>query len=451
MAKKKISVLKPYEPPQDLAEHSVLQSQRPEDGKLFAAKFNVTTQNALYSSITGIMQSFFISLLPKNFFKTLFIQNSIHAVTEQALHDDEKMVKDLPALSMLLNYEPQENTFNGDSFLEGNIFTLRSSYLRPSGIVSHIIRDWNEQIYVTAPVNRIKNTFEVTFTVDSDMQALNLSGYLRSKLGLNRPMYLTRRIIEVPLPMSVMGAIARTRGFDLNDKDSFAKFVEYIKLVSNDTVVWKLHNTSGKKLFFFRYFTNILYKVTSFGNIESEKDNKALMEARIKLEIEVEYNHHSYYIVESFQNLVPPEDNFVIDSTGIGATIHWTLPIVLRDQLDNGMKCFLKVDIVSDINKPLDVISLEDVLSTDIVDYIDHVLETKDKELDNFLLLTVVSNGEELDDEQYFVDWKGKEVTLINPKENYDYKILLYGDMTDLLKYTKPHKNKEVNNVIVYT
>ena len=128
MAKKKISVLKPYEPPQDLAEHSVLQSQRPEDGKLFAAKFNVTTQNALYSSITGIMQSFFISLLPKNFFKTLFIQNSIHAVTEQALHDDEKMVKDLPALSMLLNYEPQENTFNGDSFLEGNIFTFVVSY-----------------------------------------------------------------------------------------------------------------------------------------------------------------------------------------------------------------------------------------------------------------------------------------------------------------------------------
>lgn len=431
-----------YSPPETIRENSYVNGSSI-DGRLVAARYSTTTQNALYSSITGLVKDYIASQFPPNFFKTLYIRNSIHAVTEQGVSDDDKAVKDLPALSLLLNYQPQDASFNGDSFLEGKVFVRREQHSRGGSSASKIIADWNEHIFVTAPITRIKNVFEVTFTVDSEMQGINLQGYLRSNFGVNRPYYLNRRMIEVPIPYSIMGAIAKVRGFDLNDKDDFNKFLDYIRHVSKGGVINKLHPTSNQHLFFFRYFTNILFKVSDLDNVDGQRDNKALLEANVKMNVEVEYNHHEYFIAETYHNLETPEASPYISDNVLGAQIHWSIPLTLTQELENGMTCILHLSMVTDINSAIDVTPLDNALSPELQYYIKSLTP---EEREEKLLVALLQNGKEVESEGFDVDWDKLEVSIHRPLMNSDYKLVIYGYMAEINEVVKSYKKEDKNN-----
>lgn len=423
------------------------------DNKLVATKFEIRVMNSMYSSLITLMRDYFHKLFPPNYFKTTFIRNSLPGITERNNTDEQRLIKEIPLISLLMNYEPQDATFSGDPFLLNNFFTFRNTHR--NGMYKKILYDENDMVYISAMPNRTKHSFEVLVRHSQDLQSINIQGYLKAKLGLNRPLYLNNRVMEIPLPQSLVAGIAACKGFPITTTEEINKFADYIYHLSNGVITYKLHNSSGKYLFFFKYVTNLLFKVTSYDGIDNEKENKVVMWSDMKLSFEVEYDSYMYFICESFQ--LPPMDEkineLIIDPNELGAAIHWTFNLPVSEQLEDGRKTVITFETLTDINSEIDYTDFKEHTDPKIRLYIERLLTLKiDPNID--LYSRVFRDGNELIlGKDYEIDWKLLRLNILNPFLNFNYRVYIYGDITKISDFTKSYesddRNTSTNNIIV--
>ena len=270
--------------------------------ELVAAKYNINVTSALYSSIYACIKTYIEGLFPQDYFKTLFAGNSNYTVSSSKDDDDEKMVNDLPLLAIKMNYEPMDATFAGDAFLHGNLMILRGCWFKPE-MYQRIAWDRTKGIYITTFTTRAKNSFDINIRVASDNQALNINGYIQSRLGKDRPLFLNNQIIEVPFPTSLLASIAAAKDIDLSDPAQKLAFNNMLTSISEGRITYKLHKSSGKYLYFYKYMANLLIKATGHNTSDKEVNEKSTMYADVKFVVEVEYPTHTSFIAESYQNV----------------------------------------------------------------------------------------------------------------------------------------------------
>ena len=426
------------------------------DNKLVVTKYEMTVTNALYSSLIGVVREYFTSLFPPTYLKQVFIGNSIAAVTEQPLDDDLKNMKPLPRMSIKMNYENQtgDTSFLADPFLMANMYTFRGA--NRERMYTKIVYDEETKTYISAITSRARHNFDIIISNKTEMESINIKGYLSNKLGTNRYRYLNDYSLEVPLPASSIGYIAKHKGYNLKDKDSLNLFAEWIHKISDGKVTYKTHHSTGKKQFFYRYGTNILIRIPNFEVPDAQKDNKAVSESMLRFTVEVEYNNHNYFIAESY-NLAnePIDDEFLITEGGMNEVgMHWTLNWGIPHQIGN-KKSILGLELVTEANSPIEEIDFGEQLARAPNYYIDYL-----RSQDNFdelkatnLIYKLFRDRKELiEDEDYQINWKTKVITILSPYANYDYKFFMYApisEVNDLYDEYLQKNRADVNNVIV--
>ena len=177
--------------------------------------------------------------------------------------------------------------------------------------------------------------------------------------------------------------------------------------------------------------------------MDGQRDNKALLEANVKMNVEVEYNHHEYFIAETYHNLETPEASPYISDNVLGAQIHWSIPLTLTQELENGMTCILHLSMVTDINSAIDVTPLDNALSPELQYYIKSLTP---EEREEKLLVALLQNGKEVESEGFDVDWDNLEVSIHRPLMNSDYKLVIYGYMVEINEVVKSYTKEDKNN-----
>ena len=412
------------------------------ESNLTAAKFDINVTSYLYSSVLGQVRDVVRNLFPENFFRTEFVQNSIFTVSEgKTTNDGERHVKEKPSLNVNMLYEPMSDaTFSGDPFLYGNMIVQRGAWYQP-GIYSRIGWDRESGVYLTTPSYRLKNQFDFTIRLNSDQQGLDVMGWLKSRIGVNRPQFFNNRVIEVALPPSVIATIVAARGIKLHEKDGREELHKLLDVMGDGRITYKLNKSSGKYMYFYRYLVNLLIKVDNLGTPEKEVAEKSVSHSDVKMSLTVEYNSHSSYILESYQNL-PPVDAEMLRThfyeLGFGGVIHSTMQMPVSSQLENGMKNMAAIDLVTDLGDQLDVLNFADEVSTLVERYLTH-LRDEDPSLELIrkkINTRLYRNGKVLEEDiDYYVDWRKMELNILNPIPDYDHKFLIYGFIKEFNEY----------------
>lgn len=429
------------------------------DSQLVAAKYPVMGMNQIFSSLLGNVKIIFQQLFPEKFFKYTYVQNSVASVTEHHLNDDDKLVKELPALSINMNYQVGNSTFSGDPFVHNEMITFRQAWDSP--MYDHILRNFKETLFISAFSFRQEHEFEVGIHVNSDMQAINVMSYLQSKLGVingkERKTFYNGMWLEVPLPMSLIGVLAGARKMKLDTKEDFIDFAEWLYKTSYGQIVYKKHSTSGKYLFFYRYNVNLLVTFTEISTPESNKEGKTLLNSSIKIGMKVEFNNFNSFILESYQNLPKYNLNeYVVQDTEVGITLHYAIKFKYGEEW-NGRKCLFYQEFVTDTKDGLitrmDRTDFSEVVKQPLKNYIKFLLNTSDydgfyNKIHTILLYDGVEQIRELD---YDIDWRTFTLIIKDPKPNSDYKLYVYGDYEDFLEFNLVNENStQKENILQY-
>ena len=415
---------------------------------LVSSRYSISVTNALYSSLLGIVRNYVEELFPKGFFNDVFIRNSAFAVTSRKnLDDDDRMVISRPSLAMQMNYDIQPGSTNGDAYLFNNRMVRRAAH-DFKHMYTKIINDTLDNIYISSMPERNKNVFDIALYLNSEFQAINTFGYLRAELGVERPFFINKRVIEIPMPSSLMGSIAAAKKYNVLVPTELQAFAEYMESSSEGTITYKVHKSSGRYMFFYKYPCNILIKMTNLDVPDKEVENKSQLKGITRFTLEVEYVNYNGFIAETYGEMPPaPEGSMIMENNGVGAVINWTYQLPLREQLEDGRRLAGKIDIITDVNSAnLDLTPLTPAISPPMRKYVEHLtaLDPTLALLKDSFTVKILMDGNFVDEADFEVDWKNENIILFQPRRNFAYRVVLY---TDMKKYNDFYFEKYDNRI----
>jgi hypothetical protein len=400
--------------------------------KLRASAYPTLGSGAVFSSLTGTLKNHLLNRFPKGFFKYVYIRNGLVSITEDGLDQETELVKNRPSFSMLLNYQFNEASFDGDSVRWGLSMIPKRAWERDP-IYKKLLINEVDSIYVVASETRTKLTYELAARVDSETQAANLVAYIRHYIGIDRPYYLQNVVLEQPIPADVVKLVASAIQADQSTPAGREQLRSYISKWSGGRVSFKKNLSSGNFVFFARYNCNVLCRIDDQPQTDVVRENKAIIEATVRWNMSVEFPTFTNFITEYEMKEGINEDSSGVLDTG-AAVYNYSSFRLLFDRQRGDLSLNTSFEFVTEPNVSVDVTPFGDALKNDVLRYIDHVV--KGGYQGTALELIVAVDDNLLDKSLYEVDWEKLEMKLLNPLQNYVHRIAVYLDARDYASFT---------------
>jgi hypothetical protein len=201
------------------------------------------------SIATEYIKDFILSGLPKDYFKTVYI-NEKHILDEYRKMDKSYnfISKPTPAIAITprINYDFNNNDHNDVRF--GVNLAMQMGRLDTS-----FIKDYDRHLFLALGLKLVELNYNVKIKVDTRSKQVDLF----ERLGVVLPIGTKRRFkidLDFHIPLHVMIQFAKDVGFNIQSGDvsECAKFVRYLNSKSELPILYKFRRTNGINEFFVR-------------------------------------------------------------------------------------------------------------------------------------------------------------------------------------------------------
>jgi hypothetical protein len=107
------------------------------------------------------------------------------------------------------------------------------------------MRDYVNDIYISAFRTRTKLIYEIGIKVESEMKAVNVESYIRGYMGIGKPFYINNAILEIPIPNNLIKVIALRNNIDINTPQGVIDLNTYLTAKSKGSIERKTHLVNG--------------------------------------------------------------------------------------------------------------------------------------------------------------------------------------------------------------
>ena len=393
------------------------------------------TSGSILGGVVGVIKNHLINKLPKNFIKNVFITNSIPSISEEYYNDDTEILKQFPLLSIGIGmeYEPSEAE-RFDTVRLGVKHVPKQTWLNTS-VYRRFLLNLEDGVFITALVSRLKVTLNIGLRVESEIQAFNIVSFLRNNIGIDRPYFISKIHMEIPIPLEVLDDVFVSSKINKTDSDWKNKFKDYVLKWSAGSITVKKNLSTGNFNFFVKYPCNILTKIPSMPSIQKNMDGKSVLNTDITWNIEVDLPFFSNFIVESNTEEIvdsPFSDGFTSECV----VFNYAYKTELERQ-SNGKSLYKILEFISEINVSIDKTDITDSIEENVKEFL--LSKFKEGNINDVVEIKLFRDEKQLNDTQYFVDWEKLTVLLIDPLFNYVYRLGLY---VDVLAYNQFLKDK---------
>jgi hypothetical protein len=322
-----------------------------------------------------------------------------------------------------MNYDYQEAVSFGDHLRWALTRIPVEAYTR-TNIYMPILIDQPNRLFISTIPDRQKVVFEIGILLESEVQAMNLVQYLRYNLGVNRPYYINNALLEVPIPSNIFNIIINKLNINYNLQKN--EFNEYLNKKSSGRITYKKNLSSGNYLYFFKFGSNVLCRITDVPSIEKNMDGKSVITTNVKFNLEVEFFNYTNFITESeildlTNTTLLPDD----DTSTVAYTFAINMPLALQNS--KGFNIMAKTQFITDINVSVDKTNFKDILTPEFLYYLEY-LDENSLDVNKFVEPLLFVDNEILPLDKYTIDWKTFDIILNEPLMNYVYTFALYLD-----------------------
>ena len=408
-------------------------------GEMTARVYPTISSGILLGSITGIVKNHVLSRLPKGYVKSTYIRNSFFSVTERREDVDEAIMESQrPILSLNLSYSWNDpKASHGDAFRWG-MSKIPVGTWQYHHIYKKVLMCEEDHVFITTSDERLRLTYELGMRFDSETQAYNLLGYMRSYVGVGRPYYIQNADLEVPVPPELLDALLSKRPFPVDTPDGLREFHAYVKRWSGNRLTFKKNLSTGNYHYFLRYTCNILCTIPDIPQIERNLENKSVTSADLRWTLEVEFPYFTNFIFEHEKLEGQPDaewvDGLLPGSRGDSAIYNFTTKLPITRQLGN-LTIARTVDFVTDVNVPLDRTEFKGALTGDLVYFVEGLkarFPGDHSAITGFIKVRLIRDDDAMvEGADYEISWEDYSLTILSPWANYVYRFAVYVDMVE--------------------
>jgi len=402
---------------------------------------------SLLSSMTSFAKNLIMDFFPEGYFKDVYISTALASSEQAGVNDDEIPIKKYPQLSIVPSFSADYDEVVGGPFptWRRGIFQTFNHYSSRYGYKKIFYND-EDNLIISAIPNRVKFSFDYKIKVETYLQKIEVVYMLRQKFHNNDRMFWNNQLLKAQIPNTLIKALSNCKDLEIKNPNDRELFLKYLKDHSEGHIEPVIYTGSGNHTFVHTYAANILVSVESPPSTDEKnvnKNNMAINEDTVDMTLNMELWIPSNYMFEC--NSLPPGK---YEPTFDESKVYVYGSTVLRPNNTMGDKTLIKwQELITEVNTPLDSISMDDFLPFDALGFINEQLEKRDYDYltETFMFVLYRDNKRLEFDKDFLVDWKNKKLVLVNPFFNYNHYIGCYANQATLYEW-KETKRKKMEN-----
>jgi len=412
-------------------------------------KQSFSSSSAILSSLTGEVRRWLLNQFPENYFKYIRITSGIPSVDDVEGDADRMRAyrKNNPALAIRPRMKFQDDIM-GSALANPNPF--RYEDIGPDSHFYTLYRNDEFLQVITFLIQYWKAEFTIGIRTESEVQLVDLVGYLNERIFPENFFYINDSPILVEIPATILFRAAEDLGLNLFKKNDVIAFLDILQHNTTMPIDIKIKRDSGKKIVAFIMPVNILCKIEKLPEPEGNRKGRSEDDSKIQFTMSAQVPFPKMFKVKTEAPAERPADfndqtgeavissPFETDYIGKGQFIINYALITEPPQFIKGTlakRVFMKKFITSQ-EEAVDSLEMCGLLPPAIEAFIDDMLrQSRIDILKEALLFRLYKDEESVSLSDFAFDFKTKSLRLYSPLRNYIYRVVLYMETTVLQKY----------------
>lgn len=403
---------------------------------------NIYTVASSSSSTTyGNIMTFFKEYLERQFavgfFKDINLTSEIAYVNVRR-RLGRNTLKEMSKLERpFMTIDPQIQPPNGDMYLFDIPLTKNfdnMEYGIQKNTLFPILNNGTDLYRLSYKLNRDQIQFEMTITLDTYIQQLDLYKYMLNHFVWDRP-FTVRTCLESMIPRDIVKQMGLLSNIDIDNKDKnqIPDALRMVNKFSRYPITYKMRNGTALDEFFMYYNAELLL---SFNDLSIDRVNRKGFADdfyQITFRATVDFNLPGVFVLSGLKPK-PQILNITLDSIDSNGT-HEMIPLYTINnfyaryaELKNGYLLYTssRFQTERDPQTKKDTLDLSVLFDDNYIKVI-HKFFVNNIPMGTLVDIILLKNGEELKVSQdYKIDWNMLNLTIYNADDKATYCVLIY-------------------------
>jgi len=382
-----------------------------------AAICNLSASHS-YGNVMSVIEKYILDLFPKDLFKTVTASTTL--ASRQLTHLPRQLhKKEVPILVLTprIMFGQDDNRFLSHTLMNSRFTNTHNIW--GEGSLIPLAQDKRKRIWIHGHYNRAVIYVDVVLSFNTFAEQVNYMAYIHNMIPIGHNQFI-RAPLELYIPMEFCELISNVVDVPVTEDESVHKFSSYMNSIFNHPITYKLKGGSNSDEFFMYYIADI---DTLFQEPQSDlgvKDGQIKRHFTISMAVRCEFNTIGYFTLNSpefkrQQNIASRENLAIVPI--------FSDVINLEDfQLPVGWSVLSWPIFKLNLNE--NSISIDPILNQSLRTVIDYHLQFGIP-MERFIQIQFRENGQILNNELFFIDWKNRVLTLTHPNAHRTYRLIV--------------------------
>lgn len=402
---------------------------------------NIYTVASSSSSTTyGNIMTFFKEYLERQFsigyFKDINLSSEIAYVNVRRRlgRNTLKEMSKLERPYMTIN--PQIQPPNGDMYLFDIPLTKNFDHMEygiQKNTLFPFLKNSTDLYMLSYKLNRDQIQFEMTITLDTYMQQLDLYKYMMNHFVWDRP-FVVKTCLESMIPRDIVKHMGLLSNIDIDSKSSnqVPVALQMMNKFSKYPITYKMRNGTSLDEFFMYYNAEVLIEFTDLSVDQVNRKGFADDYYQITFRATVDFNLPGLYVLTGLRPK-PKLLEVTLDSINSDGS-HEMIPLYTINnfyaryaELKNGYLLYTssRFQTERDPNTKNDNLDFSVLFEDNYINVI-HKFFINNIPMKTLVDIILLKNGEEVSSQDYKIDWNMLNMTIYNADDKATYCILIY-------------------------
>lgn len=258
-----------------------------------------SSSSTTYGNVMSVCKDIIIKLFPVNYFKDVYVSSEI-SYTNIRRRLGRNTINEMSKLERpFMNINPQIQPPNGDLYLYDipltkNIDNMEVGLQRNT--LFSILKNTVDHYNLTYKLNRDQIQFDITITVDTLIQQLDLYKYMLNHLVWERP-FASKVSLESMIPREMVSYMGHLSNIDIDDKknNQIPAMLKMMNTYSRFPITYKMRNGTALDEFFMYYNAELLIMYSDLSLENVNRRNMADDYYQITFRATVDFNLPGMY------------------------------------------------------------------------------------------------------------------------------------------------------------
>lgn len=375
-----------------------------------------------YGNVLAVVEKYLTDLFKNSSINFKTVVASTTLASRQVMHTPNQLrKKELPMMVLVprIVFGQDDGRFLGHTLI--NERTNSTHSLWGDGSLIQLGYDRKNRLWIHGHYNRALMYVDVVLCFDTYMEQVNCLSHIYNSMAINHNQFI-RAPLELYIPKDFCNLISHLGKVPMVNENggSVYEFMTYMNSIWFHPITYKLKGGSNTDEYFMYYLADVDSVINDVQAGQGTKDGQVRRNFEITMTVRCEFNTIGYFTLNSPDLtkpvvMSPPEDRAIatifsdsIDLKDFKLPIGWSVlswPIFKLKLGENS-------------------VSLDPILNQSLKTVIDYHLRMG-LPMERFIDIQFRENGEILSTEMYYIDWRKRELILMQPNIRRTYRLII--------------------------